>query len=140
MESNWDAIVIGSGVGGLTAAGLLAGVAGMKVLVLERHSEPGGQSHVFQRDGASWDVGLHYVGGMNEGSRMRAFFDYLSLGQLRWNRMPLSLSVLSIRGLTFRCRQIPGLMRSASLPGFPRKHRPSAAISLMFVPCSAGAV
>ncbi|MFZ4482075.1 MAG: NAD(P)-binding protein, partial [Rhodoferax sp.] len=65
MESNWDAIVVGSGVGGLTAAGLLAGVAGMKVLVLEKHSEPGGQSHVFRRDGASWDVGLHYVGGMN---------------------------------------------------------------------------
>jgi phytoene dehydrogenase-like protein len=58
----WDAIVIGSGIGGMTAAGLLAGVASKKVLVLEKHSEPGGLTHVFRRDGASWDVGLHYVG------------------------------------------------------------------------------
>ncbi len=86
-EANWDAIVIGSGIGGLSAAGLLAAVAGKRVLVLEKHSEPGGLTHVFRRDGASWDVGVHYVGEMEEGSMMRSFFDFLSGGQLRWNRM-----------------------------------------------------
>ena len=55
----YDAIVIGSGIGGMTAAGLLAGVANKKVLVLEKHTEPGGLTHVFRRDGAAWDVGLH---------------------------------------------------------------------------------
>lgn len=48
MQSDWDAIVIGSGIGGLTAAGLLAAVGGKKVLVLEKHSEPGGLTHVFR--------------------------------------------------------------------------------------------
>lgn len=85
--ATWDAIVIGSGIGGLSAAGLLAAVAGKRVLVLEKHSEPGGLTHVFRRDGASWDVGVHYVGEMEEGSMMRSFFDFLSGGQLRWNRM-----------------------------------------------------
>jgi len=61
---HYDAIVIGSGIGGMAAAGLLAGVAGKRVLVHEQHTEPGGQTHVFRRDGASWDVGLHYVGEM----------------------------------------------------------------------------
>jgi phytoene dehydrogenase-like protein/NAD(P)H-flavin reductase len=121
MESNWDAIVIGSGVGGLTAAGLLAGVAGMKVLVLERHSEPGGQSHVFRRDGASWDVGLHYVGGMNEGSRMRAFFDYLSLGQLRWNRMPYEFERFIYPGLDFSVPSDPRTYEERVVARFPEE-------------------
>ncbi len=83
----YDAIVIGSGIGGLTAASLLARVAGKKILVLEKHTEPGGLTHVFRRDGASWDVGLHYVGGLEPGSMTRRLFDYMSNGQLSWKRM-----------------------------------------------------
>ena len=84
----YDAIVIGSGIGALTTAGLLAGVAGARVLVLEKHSTPGGLTHSFRRMGASWDVGLHYVGDMHQGSRPRQLFDYLTDGALAWNRMP----------------------------------------------------
>ena len=67
MDETWDAIVIGSGMGGLAAAGFLARVGKRKVLVLEKHSERGGQTHVFRRDGASWDVGLHYIGNLRRG-------------------------------------------------------------------------
>ena len=84
----YDAIVIGSGIGALTTAGLLAGVAGARVLVLEKHCTPGGLTHSFRRMGASWDVGLHYVGDMHPGSRPRQLFDYLTGGALTWNRMP----------------------------------------------------
>ena len=83
-----DAIVIGSGIGALTTAGLLAGVAGARVLVLEKHCTPGGLTHSFRRMGTSWDVGLHYVGDMHPGSRPRQLFDYLTGGALTWNRMP----------------------------------------------------
>ena len=88
MDENWDAIVVGSGMGGLAAAGFLARVGGRKVLVLEKHSERGGQTHTFRRDGASWDVGLHYLGNMDKGRLERSLFDFLTGGALDWNRMP----------------------------------------------------
>ena len=55
-EGRWDAIVIGSGMGGLTAAALLARHGGRRVLVLERHATAGGFTHTFRRPGFEWDL------------------------------------------------------------------------------------
>ncbi len=81
----WDAIVIGSGLGGLATAGLLARHAGQRVLVLERHYTAGGFTHMFTRPGFEWDVGVHYVGDVHrERSLLRRVFDHLSDGELAW--------------------------------------------------------
>src|ERR1700675_317114 len=86
VQDSWDAIVIGSGIGGLTVAALLAKHAGKKVLILERHYTAGGFTHVFRRPGYEWDVGVHYVGQVNTpGSPAHALFDYLAEGRLSWN-------------------------------------------------------
>jgi all-trans-retinol 13,14-reductase len=87
-EGAFDAIVIGSGIGGLASAALLARRAGKRVLVLERHYTAGGFTHVFHRPGYEWDVGLHYVGEMGAGARMRALFDEITEGRLQWSAMP----------------------------------------------------
>ena len=61
-QDAWDAIVVGSGIGGLTAAWLLGAKLGKRTLVLERHYTAGGFTHTFRRPGYEWDVGVHYVG------------------------------------------------------------------------------
>ena len=89
LEDHWDAIVIGSGIGGLTTAALLAKHAGKRVLVLERHYTAGGFTHTFHRPGYEWDVGVHYVGQVQDpASPVRAAFDHLTEGRLAWNPMP----------------------------------------------------
>ncbi len=87
-SGEFDAIVVGSGIGGLAAAALLARRAQKRVLVLERHYVAGGFTHVFHRPGYEWDVGVHYVGQMGAGSPMRALLDEITDGRLEWNAMP----------------------------------------------------
>jgi len=61
INNQWDAIVIGSGLGGLSTAAYLA-AAGRKTLLLERYTTLGGTSHVFSRRGQwEFDCGVHYV-------------------------------------------------------------------------------
>jgi all-trans-retinol 13,14-reductase len=85
--SSFDAIVIGSGVGGMGVAAILA-KAGKRVMLLERHDTLGGFSHVFRRQGYEWDVGLHYVGGVHRaGSVPQRVFDHVSDGRLQWTAL-----------------------------------------------------
>ena len=84
----FDAIVIGSGIGGLIAAAALAKHGQKRVLVLERHYRIGGYTHVFTRPGYEWDVGVHYVGSVGEKGALRPLFDGLTCGKLRWAPLP----------------------------------------------------
>ena len=60
VPDNLDAVVIGSGIGGLTAAAIMA-KAGKKVLVLEQHDQAGGCCHTFIEKGFEFDVGAFNI-------------------------------------------------------------------------------
>lgn len=86
-NEKYDAIIIGSGISGLTSAVFLA-KAGWKVLVLEKHFKLGGFTHTFKRNKYEWDTGIHYIGEVqNPRSIVRRLFDYVTDSNLKWTPM-----------------------------------------------------
>ena len=97
-KGKFDTIMIGTGMGALTTAAILA-KSGKKVLLLEKHYVAGGFTHVFTRNDYEWDVGLHYVGEVGDPKwSMRAIFDYITDGQLEWADMGEVYDVMLIGG------------------------------------------
>ncbi len=69
----YDAVVIGAGGGGLSAAARMA-LGGMKVLVIEQHDKVGGYMTAFERDPYRFEVSLHAMDGLDpQGLNQRTF-------------------------------------------------------------------
>lgn len=85
---NPDTIVIGAGMGGLTAAAKLAH-EGKRVLVIEQHYIPGGCATTFKRKDFIMEVGLHEMDGLNASDPKLSFFKEIGLWEkLKFQRVP----------------------------------------------------
>lgn len=73
-----DAVVIGSGISGLTTAALLA-KNGRKVVIIEGNRKPGGALRRFSRGGIPFDIGFHYTGGLGQGQVLRTLWEHLGV-------------------------------------------------------------
>ena len=78
MKSHYDIVIIGSGMGGLVAANILAR-EGRSVCVLEKNNQFGGNLQTFVRERTIFDTGVHYIGGLSEGQNLYRYFDYLDI-------------------------------------------------------------
>ncbi|NIM96276.1 MAG: FAD-dependent oxidoreductase [Anaerolineales bacterium] len=76
MPTDYDVIVIGAGLGGLSAATMLA-KNGLSVLLLERHSVPGGYATSFVRGRFEFEVALHELSGIGPPERRGSLYRYL---------------------------------------------------------------
>ena len=70
--------MIGSGLGGLVSALILA-KEGLKVCVLEKNNQYGGNLQTFSREKLIFDTGVHYLGGLSKGQNLHQFFSYLEI-------------------------------------------------------------
>lgn len=86
-SEKYDVVVIGAGLGGLSAAGYLA-KAGKRVLVLEHHTVPGGYAHEFRRGHYRFEVALHLIDGVAPGGwAYQLFSDLDVLNQVQFTRL-----------------------------------------------------
>ena len=73
-----DSIIIGSGAGGLSA-GICLSRAGQKVLILEKHTIPGGWCHSFYINGHRYTPGVHYIGLIEKGESSSQLYEGLGI-------------------------------------------------------------
>lgn len=78
MKKHYDIVIIGSGLGGLASAIILA-KEGYSVCVLEKNRQFGGNLQTFVRDKTIFDTGIHYIGGLSEGQNLNKYFKYLGI-------------------------------------------------------------
>ena len=121
VTESYDVIVIGSGLGGLCTAAILA-KEGKKVLILERHGTIGGFTQTFTRKGYEWDVGVHYVGDVNKKfSALRDIFDYVSEGKLKWAEMGEVYDEIIIGGKSYPYRKGKENLKADLIKWFPEE-------------------
>jgi all-trans-retinol 13,14-reductase len=118
----WDTIVIGSGIGGLTAAAALAHRK-QRVLVLEQHAVAGGQTQTFTRGAWTFATGVHYIGGVGPqpgaDGQFGRLLQWLSDGALQFAPCANPYDIVRLPGFEFGVEHPESAYRQRLLQTFP---------------------
>jgi len=86
IDDQYDAIIIGAGIGGLVCACYLA-KEGFKTLIIEKHFKVGGYCTSFERAGFTFDVAVHYIGSCRRGGQINQVLEDLELSdKIKFNK------------------------------------------------------
>lgn len=77
-REDFDVVIIGSGLGGLLCGAILS-KNGLRVCVLEKHHQIGGNLQTFKRKGIEFNSAMHYVGSMDKSQILYQVFSYLDV-------------------------------------------------------------
>ena len=130
----YDAVIIGSGLGGLECAHILS-KAGMSVLLLERGTQAGGCLQSYRRLGLAFDTGFHYVGGLDEGQSLHSGFRHLGLLRLPWQRLDNHFDRVTIGNQTFSFAQGYDAFVETLTAAFPAERDALNKYADMLKPC-----
>lgn len=132
---SWDVIVIGTGIGGLTAAAALAR-RGKRVLMLEQHVRPGGQTQTFRRGRWTFATGVHYIGGVADSpgpeGQFKRLLDWLAGEPLEFAPSANPYDIVRLPGFEFGIPHPEAAFREALVARFPDE---AAAIHDWFADC-----
>ncbi|MCX5818666.1 MAG: NAD(P)-binding protein, partial [Deltaproteobacteria bacterium] len=129
-EKPFDAMIIGSGIGGLST-GIILSRLHQRVAVIEKNPLPGGLMRSYARDGVDCPVGVHYFGAFGEGQPLRRMFDYLGVTEtVAAERMGRSgpIDRYLFDDFTFDLPEGIDAFAEALETAFPDDRRPIAAI------------
>lgn len=116
-DEHADVVVIGSGIGGMTAARMLAEFGGRRVLVLEQHYTLGGLTHEFTRQGRyHFGTGVHYLT-----AGPGAMLHYLADGRVQYHRLPHDYDRLHFPGFDFAIPASEDEFRARLKARFPQE-------------------
>ncbi|MCS6984773.1 MAG: NAD(P)/FAD-dependent oxidoreductase [Leptospiraceae bacterium] len=124
QENFYDVILIGSGIGALACASILVQEKKKKVLVLEQHFKAGGFTHIFRRKQKYlFDVGVHYIGNLEEGTFLRKVFDYVTRKGVRFQKMPFVFEKFVYPDLTMALKSDWGEYQKDLVALFPQERK-----------------
>ena len=119
LNKNYDIILIGSGMGALTVASLMAQLRNKRVLVLERHFRAGGFTHSFKRKQFHFDPGIHYIGQVGEDSNLRQLLDLVTNKGVDWLKIPEPIETFVYPELKFNVYGDPKQYQADLIQLFP---------------------
>ncbi len=100
MAEKYDVAIIGAGIGGLIAGCYLAKEK-LKVLIVEQHDKPGGYCTSFTRKGYSFDVGVHYLGGIKKGILRTILTDLDLKDKIKFNQFDPTDKIITPEASTY---------------------------------------
>ncbi len=99
-KDEYDAIIIGAGIGGLVCGCYLA-KSGLKTLIIEQHSVAGGYCTSFTRQGYQFDSSIHYIGGVKRGSLSEILNELEAEGDLDFVQMDPADKIIMPESTTY---------------------------------------